>query len=311
MIRCDFAWGLTSARSRSPTACVAAVSISRSSSGRPVDSAGRRLCLDLFGDLPERDLAQGGQVLDPEEVVERRLDPLARVDLPGEQALDQRLRRDVDQHDLVRDADHGIGDRLAHADAGELADLVVEALEVLDVDGREDIDPGVEHVLNILIALLVLDTRRVGVRELVDQTQLGIAIEDPRQVHLLERRVAIAHTPARDHFEPLGLLERLRAPVRLEVPDHDVPARSRPRPVPRAASDRSCRRRRPSPGRSCSGRGGPAHLELARRSRTANSRFAWRYRHDAAARHCRQSWTSSISETVRSSAVRAPAAERA
>ena len=162
------------------------MSISRSSSGRPAGSDGESLGLDLLGDLAQRDLAQRGEVLDLEEVVQRGLDPLAGVDLAREQPLDQRLRRDVDQHDLVGDADHRVGHGLADADAGQLGDLVVEALQMLDVDGREHVDPRRQHVLDVLVALLVLDSGSVGVRELVDQAQLRRAAQDRRQIHLLE-----------------------------------------------------------------------------------------------------------------------------
>ena len=78
-------------------------------------------------------------------MVERGLDALLRIDLAGLQAGDQRLGGEVDEHDLVGDGDHGVGHRLAHARAGQLGHAVVEALEVLDVDGREDVDPGGEQ----------------------------------------------------------------------------------------------------------------------------------------------------------------------
>ena len=68
---------------------------------RADELGGQALGADLLGDLAQRDLAQRGEVLDPEEVVERRLDALGRVDLAGAQALEQRLGREVDQHDLV------------------------------------------------------------------------------------------------------------------------------------------------------------------------------------------------------------------
>ena len=80
-----------------------------------------------------------------------------------------------------------VGDRLAHAHAAELGDLVVERLEVLDVQRREHVDAGVEHVRDVLVALGVLEPGRVRVRELVDQAQLGGASQDRGQVHLLER----------------------------------------------------------------------------------------------------------------------------
>ena len=40
-------------------------------------------------------------------------------------------------------------------DAGDLLDDVVHRLEVLDVDGRDHVDPGVEQLLDVLPALLV------------------------------------------------------------------------------------------------------------------------------------------------------------
>jgi hypothetical protein len=70
-----------------------------------------------LGDLAQCHLAQSGQVLDLEEVVERRLDALARVDLAGAEPLDQRLGREVDEDDLVGLAEDAVGQRLAYAGA--------------------------------------------------------------------------------------------------------------------------------------------------------------------------------------------------
>ena len=77
------------------------------------------------------DLAEGGQVLDPEEVVERGVDPLGRVDLAVAQAVQERLGGEVHEDDLVGVVEHRVGHGLPNADAGQLADAVVEALEVL------------------------------------------------------------------------------------------------------------------------------------------------------------------------------------
>ena len=65
---------------------------------------------------------------------------------------------------------------------------------------------------------------RVGVGELVDQTQLGAAAQDRRQVHLLKLGVAVGDPPARDLLEVARLGERLDPAVGLEVADHDVAA---------------------------------------------------------------------------------------
>ena len=96
--------------------------------------------------------------------------------------------RHVDQLDLVGGADHRVGDGLALDDAGDPLDDVVDRLEVLDVDGGDDVDAGVEQLLDVLPALLVPGARDVGVGQLVDQRDLGLPGEDGVDVHLLERR---------------------------------------------------------------------------------------------------------------------------
>ena len=83
---------------------------------------GRRLAheplgLDALGDLAQRDLAQRLEVLDAEEAVQRGRHALGLVHLARAQPLDQRRRRDVDEHDLVGLGQHGVRERLAHAHA--------------------------------------------------------------------------------------------------------------------------------------------------------------------------------------------------
>ena len=133
---------------------------------------------------------------------ERRLDALRRVDLAGAQPLLQRLGREVDEHDLVGLVEDPVGERLADADAGELEDRVVEALEVLDVDGRGDVDAGVEDLVDVLVALLVARPGRVRVRELVDERELGLAADHRVDVHLLELEPAVLDAQPRHRSSP-------------------------------------------------------------------------------------------------------------
>ena len=168
---------------------------------RADDLGDQALGLDLLGHLAQRDLAQRREVLDAEEAVERGIDALGLVDLAGAQAGEQGLGAEVDEHHLVGAAEHRVGHRLAHARAAELGDLVVERLEVLDVDGREHVDAGVEQVLDVLVALLVLEARCVGVGQLVDQRDLRRAPQDGGEVHVGEvgargRSPAAAARPA-------------------------------------------------------------------------------------------------------------------
>ena len=107
-------------------------------------------------------------------------------------------------------------------DARLLGDPRADALQVLHVDGGEDGDPGRQHVLDVLVALIVLEPGRVGVRELVDQADLRRAAQDRGQVHLLDDRALEGDAPARDQLEPVGQSGRLGPPVGLQQADRDI-----------------------------------------------------------------------------------------
>ena len=146
-----------------------------------VEHRGRPPRLDVLGELAQDELAERGQVLEPEEVLERRVDARRRVDLAVAEPLLERLGREVDEHDLVGLVEDPVGERLAHANAGQLEDLVVEALEVLDVDRRGDVDPGREDLVDVLVALAVARLGQVRVGELVDERELGRAARSRRR----------------------------------------------------------------------------------------------------------------------------------
>ena len=101
--------------------------------------------------------------------------------LPRASRLPERHRRQVDELELVGAADDLVGDRLALLDAGDLLDDVVQRLEVLDVQRRDDVDAGLEQLLDVLPALLVARAGDVRVRELVDERDLRAAARAPRR----------------------------------------------------------------------------------------------------------------------------------
>ena len=82
--------------------------------------------------------------------------------------------------------------------------------------------PAVEHLVDVLPALLVARFRDVRVRELVDQRQLRRPADDRVDVHLLELEPAVARAQARHLLEPFRERGGLGPVVRLEVADHDV-----------------------------------------------------------------------------------------
>ena len=245
-IRCERGSGVTSTRIRSATACWLSGSSTR---GRPAR-------LDVLGELAQRRAraarrgSRAGR--SSSSAASTRV---GRVDLAVPEPLLERLRRQVDEHDLVGLVEDPVGERLADADARELEDLVVEALEVLDVDGRGDVDPGVEDLVDVLVALAVPRLGQVRVRELVDERELrargGSRRRRPSPAARRRRRVLRRCGTA---SRPVGERRRLGPVVRLEVADHDVDALVAAPAGPPGASGRSCRLRRPSRAGSGSGR---------------------------------------------------------
>ena len=182
------------------------------------------LPVDALRGAAQRHLAERDQVALAEEVLQRARRRLGHVDLAFVQALDQLVRREVDELHLVRVVEHVVGHRLPDADAGDLADDVVEALEMLDVHRRVDVDAGVQELLDVLPALGVARTGRVGVGELVDDDQAGFAREGGVEVELLQLHAAVGDALARQDLQPLEERRGLLPPVGLDQADDDVDA---------------------------------------------------------------------------------------
>ena len=115
--------------------------------------------VDPVGEPQQRELAQRGEVAGPEVVRERGVDPIRLVDVAVRHAPPQRLRRHVDELDLVGAAHDAVGNRLPLLHAGDALDHVVDRLEVLDVQRRDHVDAGVEELLDVLPPLLVARRR--------------------------------------------------------------------------------------------------------------------------------------------------------
>src|SRR5690349_19990163 len=90
-----------------------------------------------------------------EEILQRRVYPLHRVDLALAQSLLQILGSEIDIYHLIRLGQHRVGNALANLYTDEVLDRVVEALQMLNVQRRDDVNAGGEDVLNILVPLCV------------------------------------------------------------------------------------------------------------------------------------------------------------
>ena len=161
-----------------------------------------QLLVDPLGGAPQSQLAQGGEIGGREVVLERALRLLGDVDLALLQALDQVVGRQVDELDGIGAVENGVGYGLAHAHAGDLRHYVVEALDMLDVDRRVDVDAGIEQLLHVLVALGMPAARDVGMRQLVDQDQVRSPFQRGVDIELVEDAVDVDGRLTWDDLEP-------------------------------------------------------------------------------------------------------------
>ena len=106
----------------------------------------------------------------------------------------------------------------------DLRDDVVEALDVLDIDGGVDVDAVRQQLLDVEITLGMTAAGDVGVGEFVDQHQRRMARDDGIEVHLLDELPAIVDALARNDLEPAQQRLGLGAAMGLDEADHDVDA---------------------------------------------------------------------------------------
>ena len=182
------------------------------------------LLVDPLRRAAQREFAQRGQVAGREVVADGALGLVRHIDLAVLQALDQVVRRQVDQLDVVGLVDDRIRHGLAHADAGDLRDDVVQAFDVLDVERGVDVDAGGDQLLDIHVALGMAAARRVGVRQLIDQRELRAARQEGVEIHLLQRAPVVLDAPARDDLQAVEQCLGFLAPVRLDHADDDIDA---------------------------------------------------------------------------------------
>ena len=145
---------------RSPTAWPGAA---------PGQLVAEQVALLLLGDLAQGQGPQGGQVVGAEEVQQGRPHLVGRVDPALGDPLAQGVGQQVGQDHLVGLVQQPVGEGLADPDPGELEDLVVEALQVLDVHGGEHVDAGVQQLLDVLQRLGLRPPGWLGMGQLVDQ----------------------------------------------------------------------------------------------------------------------------------------------
>ncbi len=197
---------------------------------RLVGAIGLDVVLDAVRGAAQRELAQRHQVALAEEVARRALDLLGNVHLAGLEAGEQIVGGDVDQHHLVGIVEERVRNGFPDRDAGDAADDVVQAFEMLDVERREDVDAGRQQLLDVLPTFRMTRSLDVGVGELVDQDQRRTTPERGVEVELGELLVLVLDYSARQDVDALQQRFGFLAAVGLDDADHDVLAFAAERP---------------------------------------------------------------------------------
>ena len=151
----------------------------------------RQVVVDLRGGGLHRQFTQGGEIGLGEEGIDCGAGLFRHIHLAVAQTLQQFARRQVDQHQVEGFLQYPVRQRFADLYAGDAAHLIVEAFQMLDVDGGVDVDTGGEQFLHVLPALGVTTARRIAVRQFVHQHQFGFESQQTVEVHLLQRDAAI------------------------------------------------------------------------------------------------------------------------
>src|SRR5262249_32040429 len=147
---------------------------------------------------------------------------LRHIHLSFAQTLDQVLGGEIDDLDVVRLVEDAVGHRLTDAYPSDLGDNVVQALDMLDVKCREDVDAGGNYLLDVEIPLGMPAAGSVGMGEFVDKDELGTALEDRVQIHLGQEMTLVFDLLSRDHFEAFKQRLGLAPAVTLDDTDDNI-----------------------------------------------------------------------------------------
>ena len=180
--------------------------------------------IDPLCGVAQRELPKPKEISLFEESVKGLLDFLRPIDLSFSKSPVKLLGRKVDQFDIVGAIKECVGNSLLDKDAGDLGHDVAEALHMLNIERRPNVDPGFQQFGDVLPALRVAAAGRVGVRELVHQDDFGTAQKGGVQVKLAQRCVLMRHEPHREAFQFLGKLLCFRPAMWFDVSGNDIKA---------------------------------------------------------------------------------------
>ena len=164
---------------------------------------GAHLLIDAIGGAAQGQFTQRNQVPFAEKVLDSALGLAADIDFALIEPLAQIVRGQIHQHHVVRGVKEGIGDGLSHLHAGDPADDVIQTFQMLDVNGGEDVNPGLQQFVHILPALWMAGAGGITVRQLIHQNQRRTAGEGGVEIELIHVAPAVGEPPRRQGAQAL------------------------------------------------------------------------------------------------------------
>ena len=148
----------------------------------------------------------------------------AQVHLAVLEALQQIVRGEVDHHHVVGVIEYMVGHGFTHADADDPTDQVIQAFQVLHVEGGPDIDAGAEQFFHVLPAFGVARAGRIAMGQFVHQHHGRTAAQGGVEVEFAERELAMLQRGARQLLQAMEQLGGFRAAVGFHYPGQHVAA---------------------------------------------------------------------------------------
>ncbi len=128
----------------------------------------------------------------------------------------------VDQLDIIGLFEHRVRHRFTHPNTCDLSNHIVQALHVLHVDGRIDVDASLQEFHDVLPSLRVPRTRGIGMGQLIHQDELRVPGERCVKIEFLQCRSAMLDQAWRQNRQPFQQGFCFRTTVRFDPPDDHI-----------------------------------------------------------------------------------------
>src|SRR5467141_33547 len=183
---------------------------------------GFQAAVNLFGDLPQSELAEGNEIAAAEEILERACHFFGTINVAPLHAILQGFRSEVHHYCFGGSEGDPVWNGLAHGNTGDRPHDGRNALDVLNVECGHNVDFCGQEFLHVFVTLAVLAPRDIRMGKFVNQNHLRAARENGIDVHLLEDRSFIFNLFPRDGLNTCEEFFDAFAAVGFHDTDHDV-----------------------------------------------------------------------------------------